>query len=165
MGHAVNTRWADLWHLPNFLKSTEPKAAQPKGMAWNCIREGSGWVLGKGSAPEGGGMEHAPKGPKLPEFKEHYTSETPCHAAQGRRHMQNSTGTSTASPLLLFSSPASPPLSLPINKTFHYSAKKNKRRQVSHPPWCYFSLSSASSSSSTQLQLWSQMGMQSPTSL
>lgn len=44
--------------------------------------------------------------------------------------------------------------SLPINKTFHYWVMKIKIRQVSHPPWYYFALSSASSSSSTQLQPW-----------
>jgi len=33
----------------------------PKGMAWSCVREGLGWVLGKGSSPESGGHEiHLP---------------------------------------------------------------------------------------------------------
>lgn len=44
--------------------------------------------------------------------------------------------------------------SLPINKTFHYQVMKIKIRQVSHPPWYYSALSSASSSSSTHLQPW-----------
>jgi len=29
--------------------------AEPEGTAWSYIREASGWGLGKGSAPEGGG--------------------------------------------------------------------------------------------------------------
>lgn len=44
--------------------------------------------------------------------------------------------------------------SLPINKTFHYWVMKIKIRQVSHPPWYYSALSSASSSSSTHLKPW-----------
>jgi len=28
-------------------------ASGPKGMAWNCMREGLGWVLGKCSAASG----------------------------------------------------------------------------------------------------------------
>lgn len=36
---------------------------QPEGMAWHCIRGGSGWVLGKGSLPEGfQALEEVPEG-------------------------------------------------------------------------------------------------------
>jgi len=30
-------------------------ATGPKGMAWSCVKVGPGWMLGKGSSPEGSG--------------------------------------------------------------------------------------------------------------
>ena len=51
------------------------KAAGPEGTVWNCIREGSGWISGKGSSPRGWTQEQAPQevimAQKLPEFKKH----------------------------------------------------------------------------------------------
>ena len=50
-------------------------ATEPKGTAWSCVRERSGWVLGKGSSPESDGQPWAAQGcghrPKLMDFKEH----------------------------------------------------------------------------------------------
>ena len=37
----------------------------PEGTAWSCVREETGWVLGKGSSLEGGGHS-----PELLEFEE-----------------------------------------------------------------------------------------------
>lgn len=49
---------------------------RPEGMAWACIREGSGRVLRKGTSSKGGqALEQAPQDsghtPKLLVFKEH----------------------------------------------------------------------------------------------
>jgi len=38
-------------------------AMGPEGMAWSCVRGGSGWVVGKSSSPERGrAPEQAPQG-------------------------------------------------------------------------------------------------------
>ena len=37
-------------------------AIEPKGAAWSCVRGESDWIVGKGSSPEGTGMEGAMQG-------------------------------------------------------------------------------------------------------